>query len=183
MAQDKYSFIVVKYVGRDTAGWALNFLHNLEKEKVIKYKDAVAVTKTDKGKIHLQQTKDATPWKGLTGGTTIGVLFALLLGPAGWIAAGAAAGTALALFDRGIKDKLVKEVGENLDTTESLLCVLVESANWAELKERFQNNGFRGELLIHEMADAHIEALELVQASPDVPEEVPFDLDVPKSAV
>ncbi len=111
---DKYSFIVVKYPQKDMADAALHAVLNLAKEKVVKLRDAVAITKTDKGKIKLHQTKDDSASKGLLKGGGIGVIFALLFGPAGWIVAGAALGGAFATFDRGIKNKLLKELGENM---------------------------------------------------------------------
>src|SRR5512135_823583 len=111
---EKYSFIVVKYPQKDTADAALKAVQALAKEKVVKLRDAVAITKTDKGKLKLHQTKDDTAKKGFLKGGGIGVLFALLFGPVGWVAAGAALGTAFAMFDRGIKDKLLKELGEKM---------------------------------------------------------------------
>jgi uncharacterized membrane protein len=108
---EKYNFIVVKYPQPDTAVAALAVVRKLEKEKVVKLKDAVAITKTDKGKIKLHQTKDDPASKGFLKGGLIGLIFAVLFGPAGWIVAGAALGTAFSLFDRGIKNTLLKELG------------------------------------------------------------------------
>ncbi len=88
---EKYSFIVVKYPKKETAGEALQAVLGLAKEKIVKLRDAVAITKTDKGKIKLHQTKDDPTSKGLLKGGAIGVIFALLFGPPGWIVAGAAA--------------------------------------------------------------------------------------------
>src|SRR5512143_2879302 len=133
---DKYSFIVVKYPKPDTANAALKVVLGLAKEKVVKLRDAVAITKTEQGKIKLHQTKDDPASKGLLKGGGIGVLFALLFGPPGWIVAGAALGTAFSLFDRGIKNKLLKELGENMTPEESALAVLVQEADWAAVKER-----------------------------------------------
>ena len=104
---EKYNFIVVKYQGTDTAQAALGTVLELAKEKVVKLKDAVAITKTEKGKIKLHQTKDDPAGKGFLKGGLIGLLFALLFGPAGWIVAGAALGTAFSMFDRGIKLSLI----------------------------------------------------------------------------
>jgi uncharacterized membrane protein len=120
---EKYNFIVVKYAQPDTADKALAELRKLAKDKVVKLKDAVAITKTEKGKIKLHQTKDDTAGKGFLKGGLIGILFALLFGPAGWIVAGAALGTAFAMFDRGIKNKLLKELGENMTSDESAVAV------------------------------------------------------------
>ena len=67
----------------------------LARDKVVKLKDAVAVTKTEKGKIKLHQTNDDSVGKGFIKGGFIGILFAALFGPAGWIVLGATAGAAL----------------------------------------------------------------------------------------
>src|SRR5690242_21078101 len=53
----------------------------------------------------LHQTKDDSTGKGFVKGGMIGILFAALFGPVGWIAMGAAAGGLFASFDRGIKQK------------------------------------------------------------------------------
>ncbi len=55
---EKYSFIVVKYPQKETGEAALQVVKELAKDKVVKLKDAVAITKTEKGKIKLHQTKD-----------------------------------------------------------------------------------------------------------------------------
>ena len=113
--KDKYSFIVVKYPRKETADAALKAVLGLAKEKVVKLRDAAVITKTEKGKIKLHQTKDDPTSKGLLKGGAIGVIFAVLFGPAGWIVAGAAAGGALATFDRGIKNKTAEGTGREHD--------------------------------------------------------------------
>ena len=92
MADSKYSFLVIKYPWPDTADDALRALKELSDDKVVKLRDAVAIRKTEKGKIKLHQTKDDSIGKGFVKGGVIGVLFAMLFGPVGWIAMGAAAG-------------------------------------------------------------------------------------------
>ena len=113
---EKYSFIVVRYANKETADAALKVVKGLAKEKVVKLKDAVALTKDEKGKLHLHQTKDDTAGKGFLKGGVIGIIFAVLFGGAAWVVAGAALGTAFAMFDRGIKNKLLKELGELLQS-------------------------------------------------------------------
>jgi uncharacterized membrane protein len=83
MADDKYSFLVIKYPWPDTADDALRALKELSDDKVVKLRDAVAIRKTEKGKIKLHQTKDDTIGKGFVKGGVIGVLFAMLFGPVG----------------------------------------------------------------------------------------------------
>jgi len=183
---DKYSFIVVKYPQKDGADAALKEVMSMAKEKVVKLRDAVVITKTEKGKIKLHQTKDDSTSKGLLKGGGIGVIFALLFGPAGWIVAGAALGGAFATFDRGIKNKLLKELGENMTPAESALAVLVESADWETALGRMAELDLHGEVLVQELVDEHLAAIEkLVDVPPageTVPEEVKVDAPAAEAA-
>ena len=173
---EKYSFIVVKYSQKETGEAALAAVVGLAKEKIVKLKDAVAITKTEKGKIKLHQTKDDSAGKGFLKGGVIGIIFAVFFGGALWIAAGALLGTAFSMFDRGIKNKLLKELGEKMTVDESALAVLVEEADWATLKERMAANNFKGEIVVSEIVEEHLAEVEKLAEHPEtvatVPEEV-----------
>jgi uncharacterized membrane protein len=175
---EKYSFIVVKYPKQDTANAALKVVLGLAKEKVVKLRDAVAITKTEQGKIKLQPTKDDPASKGLLKGGGIGVLFALLFGPPGWIVAGAALGTAFSLFDRGIKNKLLKELGEKMTPQQSALAVLVEEADWETALGRMADQNFQGEVIVQELVAEHLAAIEKLVDVPPTTEAVPEEVKV-----
>lgn len=175
---EKYSFVVVKYSGEDTAQGALDTILQLSKEKIVVLKDAVAITKTEEGKIKLHQTKDDPASKGFVKGGLIGIIFAVLFGPAGWIAAGALLGTAFSLFDRGIKNNLLKEIGEDMTTSESALAALIKHADWDTLKARMQAAGYQGEVVISEIVEEQLDEVEKLADNPEVlgavPGEVPM---------
>ena len=175
---EKYSFIVVKYPQKETAEAALAAVVGLAKEKVVKLKDAVAITKTEKGKIKLHQTKDDPAGKGFLKGGLIGVLFAILFGPAGWIVAGAALGTAFSMFDRGIKYKLLKVLGDDMSTEESALAVLIEEADWETLRDRMAANDFKGEVVVSEIVDDHLDEVEKLTDDPEKVEAVPEEMEL-----
>ena len=175
---EKYSFIVVKYPEKGKADAALQEVLSMAKEKIVKLRDAVVITKTDKGKIKLHQTKDDSTSKGLLKGGAIGVIFAVLLGPAGWIVAGAAAGGALATFDRGIKNKLLKELGENMTPEESAMAVLVEEADWEKALGRMADKKLQGQVIVQEMVAEHLAAIEKLVDVPPTTEAVPEELVV-----
>ncbi len=179
---DKYSFIVVKYPQKETAEAALAAVVGLAKEKVVKLKDAVAITKTEKGKVKLHQTKDDPAGKGFLKGGLIGVLFAILFGPAGWIVAGAALGTAFSLFDRGVKNKLLKELGDDMSTEESALAVLIEEADWETLRDRMAANDFKGEVVVSEIVEDHLDEVEKLTDDPEKVEAVPEEMELPEPA-
>ena len=178
---EKYNFIVVKYPQADTAEAALTVVRKLEKEKVVKLKDAVAITKTEKGKIKLHQTKDDPTGKGFLKGGLIGLIFAVLFGPAGWVVAGAALGTAFAMFDRGIKNKLLKELGEDMTPDESALAVLIEEADWDTLNSRMDAK-FSGEVIVSQMVEEHLDKAEELVENEEVVETVPEELELVDSA-
>ena len=141
----------------------------------------MAITKTEKGKIKLHQTKDDPAGKGFLKGGLIGLVFAVLFGPAGWIVAGAALGTAFALFDRGIKNTLLKELGENMTPDESALAVLVQEADWDTLNSRMDAK-FSGEIIVSEIVDEHLEKAEELVENEEVIESVPEELEIGESA-
>ncbi len=136
------------------------------------------ITKTDKGKIKLHQTKDDPTSKGLLKGGAIGVIFALLFGPPGWIVAGAALGGAFATFDRGIKNKLLKELGENMTPEQSALAVLVEKADWETALGRMADLNLKGEVIVQELVAEHLAAIEKLVDVPPTAEAVPEELKV-----
>ncbi len=175
---DTYSFIVVKYPGVDTAEAALETVKELAKEKAVKLKDAVAITKTEKGKIKLHQTKDDPAGKGFLKGGVIGIVFAVLFGAAGWIVASALLGTAFAMFDRGIKNKLLKEIGEEMTTDESALAVLIKGADWAMLNERMDAEIFQGTLVISELVEEHLDEIEKLVENQKALGAVPEDIEM-----
>lgn len=179
---EKYSFIVVKYPQKETAEAALSIVLQLAKEKVVTLKDAVAITKSEKGKIKLHQTKDDPAGKGFLKGGLIGLIFAVIFGPAGWVVAGALLGTAFAMFDRGIKDKLLKELGEGMTPEESALAVLIEEADWATLQARMVAQNFQGERVISELVEEHLEEVEKLAEKDEVVGAVPEEVEITESA-
>jgi uncharacterized membrane protein len=178
---EKYSFIVVKYPKKETSEAALAAVTKLAKEKVVKLKDAVAITKTEKGKIKLHQTKDDPAGKGFLKGGVIGIIFAVLFGPAGWIAAGALLGTAFAIFDRGIKNKLLKELGDGMTSDESALAVLIEEADWGTLRDRMAAENFEGETIVTEVVDEHLAEVEKLADDSEKVEAVPEEIELPET--
>lgn len=176
---EKYSFIVVRYPNKETAEAALEVVNGLAKEKVVKLKDAVALTKDEKGKIHMHQTKDDPASRGFLKGGVIGIIFAVLFGPAGWIVAGAALGTAFSMFDRGIKNKLLKELGEKMTPEQSALAVLVEEADWTAVKERMGAQNFNGEIVVQELVDEHLAEVEKLSENAKAVEQVPTEVELP----
>jgi uncharacterized membrane protein len=82
------------------------------------------------------------------------------------------------MFDRGIKNKLLKELGENMTSDESALAVLVVEADWDTLNSRMDAK-FSGEVIISQMVDEHLDGAEELVENEDVVETVPDELELP----
>lgn len=174
----KFSFLVIKYPKPETAQTALYALQRLSDQGVVKLKDAVAITKTEKGKIKLGQTKDDSTGKGFLKGGLIGVLFAALFGPAGWIALGVAAGGLFATFDRGIKNKLLKELGQDMTPSESAVAILVEHADWPKAFEYMKLHHFEGQLVVSEIVEEDMAEVEKLLEDQKTVDAVPEELEI-----
>ncbi len=178
----EYSFLVIKYPKAGTAAEALTVLKEMADDDLVKLRDAVAITKTANGKVKIHQTKDDTIGKGFVKGGVIGALFALLFGPVGWIAMGAAAGGLFASFDRGIKNKLLKELGQDMTSSESAVAILIEHANWSLAVERMRSYGFGGTVVVSEIVAEDTAEVERLLADPKT-EPVPEEIEIPAPAV
>lgn len=106
--------VVVVYPSEARAEEVRQKLFDLQKEYLLELGDAVIATKTESGKVKLNQVVNTTAAGAATGsfwGLLIGFLF---LNPLLGVAAGAASGAlAGALTDIGIDDKFMKDLGEN----------------------------------------------------------------------
>jgi uncharacterized membrane protein len=178
---DEYSFVVIKYPGQESAQEALVVVQLLVFDDVISVKDAVAITKSSKGKIKLHQTKDDTAGKGFLKGGLIGIIFAVLFGPAGWVVAGALLGTAFAMLDRGIKDNLLKELGESMSPEESALAVLAAAEDWDALHERLVVQNSQGVVVVAETVDEHLDVIEELVDKPEAVKAVPEEVEIPEN--
>jgi uncharacterized membrane protein len=102
-------------------------LFELQKEYLIKVGDAVIATKTEAGKVKLNQLVNTTAAGAASGsfwGLLIGVLF---LNPLIGVAVGAASGAiGGALTDVGINDAFMKDLAGNLQPGNGALFVLVQ---------------------------------------------------------
>lgn len=94
--------------------------------------DAAIVTRDDRGRIRINQTRDVSATQGAVSGSWLGLLAGLFV-PGGALvgmALGAAAGGLFGkLHDKGINDNEMKQWGEELDSGEAALFLLVEDCH------------------------------------------------------
>ena len=120
------NLIAVAFPDRATAEEVMGTLGRLQTEHAIELEDAVIVTRDDKGKVKLHQSRNLTA-SGAVGGALWGGLIGLIFFvPLFGMAIGAATGAATgALTDVGVDDKFMKELGEKLQPGGAAVIVLI----------------------------------------------------------
>ena len=138
--------IVIVYPTESKAEEVRQTLLGLQKEYVIKLGDAVIATKTDAGKIKLNQLINTTATGAVSGsfwGLLIGVLF---LNPLIGVALGSASGAlGGALTDVGINDAFMKELSSSIEPGNGALFLLVQEMTSDKVLKQIQ--GFGGVVL------------------------------------
>jgi len=159
--------MVVGFEGKHRAAEVLNQLETMDLSYEVDLRDAVAVYRTDDGKLRVDQSAQPTTKEGATWGAMLGGLIgAALLAPFTVGASTAVAATALGtgLFTGGvtgaalggddadtwkktygISDDFVKEVGGMVQPGQSAVFVLAGARNPVAIAERFR--GYGGKVL------------------------------------
>jgi hypothetical protein len=73
---------------------------------------------------------------------------------------------------------LLKELGDNMTPEQSALAVLVESADWETALGRMADLNLHGEVLVQELVDEHLVAIEKLVDVPPAGESVPEEVKV-----
>jgi len=87
-------------------------------------------------------------------------------------------GGAFATFDRGIKNKLLKELGEKMTPEESAMAVLVEDADWEKALGRMADLNLQGQVIVQELVAEHLATIEKLVDVPPTTEAVPEEMSV-----
>lgn len=134
--------IVIVYPTESKAEEVRQTLLGLQKEYVIKLGDAVIATKTDTGKIKLNQLINTTSAGAVSGGfwgLLIGVLF---LNPLIGVAVGSASGAlGGALTDVGINDAFMRDLSASIEPGNGALFLLVQEMTSDKVLKRIQDFG------------------------------------------
>lgn len=139
----------------------LEFVHDLQRRKLVKILDAAVLVKDQDGTVSVRDTRDLEPKKGRLLGAITGGLVGLVGGPVGLVVGalvGTGAGSLAAKWvDWGFSDEFLAGLGERLQPGRSGLIVLVEH-EWAQpLSEALA--GTKGTLLQQTLTDRLVEQL------------------------
>lgn len=150
--------VVIVYPTEAKAEEVRQRLFQLQKEYLITLGDAVIATKTDAGKIKLNQIVNTTAAGAVSGsfwGLLIGVIF---LNPLLGVAVGAASGAiGGALADAGINDKFMKELAESIQPGNGALFVLIQNMTTDKILKEIE--GFGGTVLKTSLDETKEQAL------------------------
>jgi len=137
--------IAVVFPSEEKAEEVRNKILGFQKDYLIEIGDAVIATKTESGKVKLNQLLNTTA-AGAAGGSFWGLLIGVLfLNPLLGVAAGAASGAlAGALTDIGVDDKFMKGLTEeNIQPGEAVLFVLVKKVTGDKVLDQLKGVGGR----------------------------------------
>ena len=136
--------IAVVFPSEEKAEEVRGKLLGMQKEYLIDMGDAVIATKSENGKVKLNQLLNTTA-AGAAGGSFWGLLIGVLfLNPLVGVAAGAASGAlAGALTDIGVNDKFMKEMSGEIGEGEAVLFVLVKKVTGDKVLDGIKGSGGR----------------------------------------
>jgi uncharacterized membrane protein len=134
--------VAIVYPSEQKAEQIRQELLGLQKEYLISISDAVIATKTEKGRVKLNQLINTTAAGALSGafwGLLIGAVFLVpILGTAFGAATGALGG---ALSDFGINDNFMKQLAAGLQPGNAALFIRIEKITADKVLERLKGTG------------------------------------------
>ena len=149
---------VLAYPTKERAAEALTLITELGRTDALTLKDAAVVLHTAEGRVEVEQARELSAGQGAVAGGVAGFLLGLALGavvPATLV--GLAGGGALGVFDTGIDNRRLRELGTTLEPGAAALGILVEEADWPLVRERVARLG--GDPVVVELSDDALAAL------------------------
>ena len=123
--------VMINVTSRDDGVRVLDRLDAGTETGEIHVEDVAMVYRTDKGKVKIQQTSDATAAKGAVKGGGLGLLVGIIAAPlVPAVAVGAGIGALVGRArDGGISDELIKQAGQAIENYGAVVFVLADQAN------------------------------------------------------
>ena len=123
--------VMINVTSRDDGVRVLDRLDTGTETGEINVEDVAMVYRTDKGKVKIQQSADATAAKGAVKGGGLGLLVGIIAAPlVPAVAVGAGIGALVGKArESGISDELVKQAGKAIENSAAVVFVLADQAN------------------------------------------------------
>ncbi len=171
---DAQNIVVLGFDTRIAAQEALDGALRLQQEGKLLVRDAVFVTKDEKGHARVEETTDVKPGAAALGGAFWGLLFgAILLVPIAGLAIGAGTAALTAkLMDTGVSDKFVKQLRETIQPGKTYLALLVSHGNREAVLAELRRFKGMAELVDSSMPeDAVAQVKEALATAPAAPKQ------------
>lgn len=141
------TLVAISYPDKETAQRALSELGQLQRQEMIRIKDAIIAT-NDGEKVHLDQAANLVGAGALGGAFWGGLVGLIFLMPVAGMAIGAASGAISGkLSDYGINDQFAKELSANVDPGNAALLLMADSNSPERVAEEMRKHNFGGELI------------------------------------
>lgn len=122
--------VVAAFQDEQTAGQVADALKDAKRAGQLSYKNLAVVRKNAEGKVKIKESGDMSFGPGAGVGAVVGGLLGLFAGPAGLVAGAAAGGviggSAAALYDAGIPDERLEQIGDVLSPGNSAVIGIFE---------------------------------------------------------
>ena len=145
--------VMINVTSRDDGLRVMDRIDSATESGELTVDDVAMVYKSDKGKVKIHQTSDATAGKGAGKGAGLGLLvgiFAAPLVPA--VAVGAGIGALVGKArDRGISDDLIKQAGDAIQSFGAVVFVLADQANTQAISNLIDEAAASGAKVEHQV--------------------------------
>jgi uncharacterized membrane protein len=156
MAKESLHLVAASYSSTEAADTILKMIQDMKKAGRINIEDAAVVTKTDDGKLKVEETKELTGRKGARRGAIILGAIGLIFPPsfiASVLVGGGVGALAGKLRDSGIKTDQFEQFANDLQPGQAAVLVLAHSESVTKIHNSLE--GYDGMIITQEIdADA-----------------------------
>ena len=155
MSDAPVQLIVAAFNDEDAAKQAWKTLKNARWSGIIGVDNMARIRRDEKNKIHIKEQGDPGGGKGAAVGAVVGGVIGSIAGPLGAMVVGSATGAVVGgitakVFDSGIPDDRLKEIGEALQPGTSAIVAVIEHKWVAELEKELEDEAT--DVFVHGLA-------------------------------
>lgn len=138
-------FLVAAFRDDISAEEALVQLKQLKRQEAIQFRESAVVSRDDKDQLHIHEAGDVSGGEGASFGALLGGMIGIIGGPAGAVAgAGTGAlvgGLTAKIYDAGIADERLVEIGQALTPGTSAVVLILDADQVDLVAKEMQDQG------------------------------------------
>ncbi len=124
---------------------ALVQLKQLKRQEAIRFREGAVVSRDEKDRLHIHEAGDVSGGEGASFGALLGAMIGIIGGPAG-VVAGAGTGALVGgltakIYDAGIADERLVEIGQALTPGTSAVVLILEADQLDLVAKEMQDQG------------------------------------------